>query len=484
VVAGITLAPTTYNPYTIEGDSPSTYSIVDSVLPSVFLRTGAHRYLPNTDLLSAEPTMSHDSHGRQVVTYPLSAKANWSDGTSIGVADFSYLVSQAKKLKALFAVAGYDRVASVAKGSDDRHVVVTFSHPYTDWRELFNPLLPSHYLGSAGWDHGLDGKIPVSAGPFRLSSSSSATVVLARDTRYFGTKPRLDGIRFRVIPDSAAAIAAVNSGQLDVFAQDPQSMPMSTASNTKVVDGGYYAQLDFNAKQKALKNQKVRQAIALALDRGAIARAASTDPRRLNKVAGNRLFASGWHGGTNNGATLRHDPARAKQLLKAAGYGPGKRLSLRLATVDSNPQRVRAATVISTQLAAIGISVTVQKQPLNLFYTTTLGHHQFDLALYEWDYSAPATQAPLQFGCSGENNYARYCNTQLDKQLSKAAGTTDTDKSNALLNAVDRQLWTDMPTAPLYQTTALLAVSPTLHGVTYNATEFTAFWNTASWHKG
>lgn len=470
-----------FNPYSVNGDYGATSDIVWSVLPYLYTLTASNNYLPNRDLLAGEPTVSK-SKGHQVVTYSLSPDAKWSDGTPIGVDDFKFLVQEAKQQKDKFAVPGYTAISSVTKGSDDHHVVVTFAKPNGDWRSFFNPLLPAHYLRKAGWESGFRGRIPVSAGPFRLSSVTATQATLVKDRNYFGKKAHLDKIIFRAMPNPAAAAAATAAGALDASYADP--VTGTVPSSATAVDGGYFTQLTFNVRTKPLNNLKVRQAIAYALDRQRIAQVGSPAPSTPSKVAANNLFAAGSHGGTKNDAAYRtQNLARAKQLMRSAGYGRGKTLTLRMLTTDYDNRRVAAGQLIMTELRDIGIRVVLTKQPADALFNTLLPRGQFDLALYGWTYQSTAGGAADLLGCHGTQNFGKYCNANFDRLVAQSLAEPGLAKHNELLNKADHQLWKDLPQIPLYQSKALVAVSPKMHGVTYDPGEFTIYWDTADWTK-
>jgi peptide/nickel transport system substrate-binding protein len=471
-----------FNPYSPSGDYGATYDIMPSVLPSVFTLTGANRYLPNTDLLTTDPSVTMNN-GHMVVTYSLTPDAKWSDGTPIGVDDFKYLVQQAKQQKSKYAGPDYSSVSSVAKGSDDHHVEVTFGKADGDWRSLFSPLLPAHYAQQAGWESGFRNRIPVTAGPFRFSgSATSAVATLVKDPNYFGTKAHLDKIVFRSIPDPTAAAAATAAGELDAYYADPESSAIP--STATAVDGGYYTQLTFNVGKKPLNNVKVRQAIAFALGRDRIALIASPSTTAPSRPAGNNIFASGSHGGTqNDGAYPRQNPVQAQQLLRSAGYSTSKPLSLRLLTTNSDPARVQAGRLITAELSTIGIHLTLVEVPSNELFSTLLPKHQFDMALFSWAYSSTSAGAADILGCHGADNFSGYCNSNFDRLVGQSLAQPDLDQHNTLLNKADHQLWLDLPEIPLYQSKALVLVSPKLHGVAYNLSEYTLYRDTASWTK-
>jgi glutathione transport system substrate-binding protein len=470
-----------FNPYSVNGDYGATYDIMYSVLPTTFTVTGANRYLRNTDLLTTDPTVTQ-TNGHMVVTYSLSPDAKWSDGTPIGVEDFKYLVQQAKAKKGAFAGPDYTSISSVSKGSDDHHVVVTFSKTDGDWRSLFSPLLPAHYFQTAGWDTGFQNKMPVTAGPFRFGGVNTTEATLVRDPNYFGTKAHLDKIVFRVVPDPNAAAAGIAAGNLDAYYLDPVSS--NIPSYATAVDGGYFTQLTFNLHKKPLDNLKVRQAIAFALGRDRIALVASPSTATPNRTAGNNIFAAGSHGATQNDAAYpRQNPMQALQLLRTAGYSTSKPLSLRLITTETDSRRVMVAQLIQAELSTAGIRVTIVKEPSSQMFDQDLPHGQFDLALFGWSYSSTADGTAEVFGCHGSENYSGYCNSNFDSLVAQSLAQPDLDKHNNLLNKADHQLWKDLPEVPLYQSKALISVSPKLHGVAYDLSEFTPYWDTAGWTK-
>ncbi|HEY4410087.1 MAG TPA: ABC transporter substrate-binding protein, partial [Acidimicrobiia bacterium] len=162
--------PPNLNYNEVDGTLADTANVVDATLPELFSFDGAavpslnRNYLESAELTSRDP--------KQVVTYRINPKASWSDGTPITEADFEaqwkansgtaqgYRISSAN---------GYEQVESVAKGGDDREVVVTFAQPYADWKGIFSPLYPASTNNDAtAYNEGWVGKMPVTAGPFRF----------------------------------------------------------------------------------------------------------------------------------------------------------------------------------------------------------------------------------------------------------------------------------------------------------------------------
>ncbi|MFF7677533.1 ABC transporter substrate-binding protein [Actinacidiphila glaucinigra] len=116
------------------------------------------------------------------------------------------------------STSGYEQIASVAQGSDARHVVVTYATPFSEWQTLFSPLYPAWQIDTPrNFDTSYKNRIPVTAGPFRISRMDPTTKVVSevRDPHWWGSEPVLDGINFRTL-DAASTPGAFASGEIDV----------------------------------------------------------------------------------------------------------------------------------------------------------------------------------------------------------------------------------------------------------------------------
>src|SRR5581483_9449829 len=123
---------------------------------------------------------------KQVVTYKINPRATWSDGTPVTEADFEAqwkADSGANPAYRISSANGYEQIESVARGADDREVVVTFKQPYADWKGLFSPLYPASTNNDpAVFNDGWVGKIPGATGPSSTGSSSGRSRATPRST--------------------------------------------------------------------------------------------------------------------------------------------------------------------------------------------------------------------------------------------------------------------------------------------------------------
>ncbi|HKY76996.1 MAG TPA: ABC transporter substrate-binding protein, partial [Acidimicrobiia bacterium] len=176
--------PPNFNAGELDGTSADVANIVGALLPSMFTFDSEARPNPNRDFVdSAELTAKEP---RQVVTYRINRKGTWDDGRPITTADFEAQWKAMSGTNPAYRIAsssGYDQIESVATGTDDREVVVTFRRPYADWKALFSPLYPASTNNDpATFNDGWRTKILTTAGPFRFESldQTAKSITLVR----------------------------------------------------------------------------------------------------------------------------------------------------------------------------------------------------------------------------------------------------------------------------------------------------------------
>jgi len=211
--------PDNYNQNHFLGSQVDTDKVTSALMPSLFIGTadGGLRPDPNY-LVSAALT----STAPQVITYTLNPRATWSDGIPITWRDFEAQWKTRNGSNPAFQVAsktGYQDIASVTRGSDDKQVVVTFARPFAEWPSLFSLLYPaSTNADPAVFNTGWVNRIPTTAGPFALESidKTAKTVTLRRDPKWWGPPAKLDRIIFRAYERSAQADALANN-EIDFY---------------------------------------------------------------------------------------------------------------------------------------------------------------------------------------------------------------------------------------------------------------------------
>ena len=251
-------------------------TMTSQTVPRVFDSRDGHYYVPSP-LLAGAPTLSVGPP--QTVTYHLNRKAKWSDGQPITSSDFRFTWQSVIHEKDVIDPTGYDQINNI-DDSDPATAVVTFTSPYADWRDLFGPLygvLPQHLLANRDRHTAMKDGYGWSGGPWLIQSwTKGQSVVLVPNRHYWGERPKLDRVVFRFITDNSAEEQAYRTGQVQVIAPIGRSSraDLRTLPNTNfsITPGNNFEVLMFNTAQPPLDDKAVRQALAYATDRSAIAK--------------------------------------------------------------------------------------------------------------------------------------------------------------------------------------------------------------------
>jgi peptide/nickel transport system substrate-binding protein len=522
--------PENFVPVISAGASLSTNQLLVQVLPAPFRLKPDMTVVADDELLTSEPT-SNLVAGRQIVTFRLNRQARWSDGRQIDAGDFAFswrIQRSADPARggcpALLSTVGYDQIASVTGADSGRTVVVTFSRPFADWKALFAPVFPAHLMDSGdpvtncvtlkrGWP-AADG-VPVSGGPWKIDRADvnpgKKAVSLTPNRTYWGHQPKIDRLIWQSFgsdgsaPDAGTVINALRAGEVDVADPPPQYdlverlRALAPALVTQVTPGLTFDHLDFNVTNFHLGQKAVRQAIATALDRPTVVRSTvgQIDPgaRMLN----NRMYMTSQpeYMATNDGKYEHADVAAARRLLEGARYTmgadgvyvkDGRRLSLELMTTPGVPVRAAATQVIAAELRRAGFEITLfpNRRIFGDKHTaTSLESGDFEMALYSWVGSPFITGNQNVYasprGDSISQNYTRGADARVDELFGRLAIETDPAQSAAIANRIDRLLWDDLFTIPLFQRPVLEVHSRDLLNVSLNPANVGLGWNANDW---
>jgi peptide/nickel transport system substrate-binding protein len=463
--------PVNFNVWQIDGNTTDTGFVINALMPSTYVSDAQgnvgvdHDFFTDIRLTGANP---------QTVEYAINPAAVWSDGSPITWRD---LASQAQALSGrdprylIASSSGYDRIASVTRGVDDRHAIVTFARPYGSWLDLFSPLYPESVTATPdAFNTGDRDSLPVSAGPFAVRSvdrvQSRLTVV--RNPRWWGARPKLDAITFSVL-DRSAWVPGVQNNEIDAT-----DYPIRTLSQVKQANNApnvalrrapdaTTTNLTFNGAPGSLfADQRLRLAISKAVDRQGIARALLFGLTDHPVTLDNHIYLPGQPGYVDNSALIPYDPDEAARELDALGWRrhgdfrekDGKRLIIRFATNQSQTA-VETAQIVQQNLAAVGARLDIQTYPDTGFYSRAIIPGNFDLCGIAWSYTPFPLQALDQIyaydPANPQSNFGRIGTPRINALIQQASSEMDPGTARAVANEIDRELFAEGFSIPLFQ---------------------------------
>lgn len=481
--------PVNFNGNELDGTNADTASVLGALMPAMFNFDASAQPSPNPDYLTSAVLTSKTP--TEVVTYEINPKAMWYDGTPITEADFEAQWKALRGTDQRFNIAsssGYEKIASVAKGSSDREVIVTFSTPYVDWQGLFSFLYPAATnLDPNVFNTGWKLQPLTTAGPFKLQSvdQTAQTITLARNEKWWGRPAKLDHIIFRVInPD--AQIDSLANGEIDFMDIGPDVNKLKRASTTAGITlhrsgGPNFRHVTFNGASPILSDVNVRRAVAMSINRTTIAKAL-LGPLGVPAVAlGNHIFMENQKGyKDNSGSVGSYTPTQAASLLDAAGWKlsgaqrskGGKPLELRIVIPSQVATSEQESELMQSMLGAVGIKLDIQSVPTAEFFDKYITPGDFDLTVFSWlggDFpisSAKSIYAKPKPAPGGgldiQQNYARVGSDQIDSLFDQATSEFDPTKAIALGNQIDTLIWQEVHSLTLYQRPDIIAAKSTL----------------------
>ncbi len=402
----------------------------------------------------------------------LNPRAVWQDGDPITADDmvaFWKAQNGSEEKFDVLSTQGYDEIDRVKRGDDEFSYTVTFDDPTADWPRYVYPALPANISSKAArFNKGFTDRAIPSNGPYQVASIDRATgqVVQQRNPRWWGAKPRLRRITWQAATPQLQ-LKALRAGDLD--AVDVPSALVTNARDAARADddlvlersaGAEWTQLTMNGAAGPLKDVRVRRAIALALDRKAIAATMTTPIGSPPVVQGSFVLLPGQRGYVDQSDLIAPDPAEAARLLDKAGWqADGESVRTRKGTsltldmpvpAQSGSNRARAK-LIATQLAAVGIEVDVQPVPDEDFFDTKIIPLDFDLATFTHQGGAfPVVDAKSQFyPIDSGQNFTGMEDDDLARDWDKAIAALEDTERFRIIKVLDRRLFRDVPLVPL-----------------------------------
>ncbi len=433
------------------------------------------------------------------LTFKLRQGVKWHDGKPFTSADvkctWDLLTGRAaERLRLNPRKSWWNNVAEIATDSPTEATFV-LKRPQPAILALiasgYTPVYPCHVPPRDMRQH------PIGTGPFKfVEFKPNESIRLARNPDYWKPgRPYLDAIQYTIIPNRSTAILAFIAGKFDltfpyevtaplmkdVKSQAPQAVCDLVPSNAST-------NLLVNREAPPFDNPDLRRALALALDRksfidilaegqGDIGGAMLPPPAGVWGMPPEVLATIPGYG-----PDVAKNRAEAREIMARLGYGPDKRLAIKVAARNIAGYRDPAIILID-QLKAIGIDGELDPiETANWFPKLARKDYQIGLNNTGSGVDDPDQQFFENYGCGSERNYTGYCNPELEKRFVEQSETADRDKRRRLVWDIDKQLQEDGARPIIYHTRAATCMQPQLKGLTimvnsqYNGWRFEDLW--------
>ncbi|MFC5826423.1 ABC transporter substrate-binding protein [Nonomuraea insulae] len=343
---------------------------------------------------------------------------------------------------------------------------------------------------------------PVGSGPFVFGTWTKGQSITYRKNPGYAWGPSgrdgpayLDGLEIRFLPEDATRYNALLAEEVDVIDNTPPASVEDVKANpdlafTSVDRPGHPFSVWLNTGRAPFGDQKVRQAITLAVDRQAIIDSVSFGQW---KVATGFLTPSTPDHAQGGG--IAHDPAKAATLLDEAGWTAkdkdgirvkdGKRLTAVALDTGVNPQNTQILVQAQAAAAKAGIEIKIENVTATVSADRT-AKGDFDLSVGIWTTN---TADVLWIQYSSKNittderrgqNSTRLSDDRLDKLFEQARATTDAAERAAIYGRAQARLIDLAPAIPLYDRPSLVSAKTSVHGLTwdhaYGAVTFHDTW--------
>ncbi|BCP53995.1 peptide ABC transporter substrate-binding protein [Kaistia sp. 32K] len=321
------------------------------------------------------------------------------------------------------------------EAKDDATVVFTLSQRNAFFidqlAEGASPGLPTIASPTSIKTYGNDdvGNHPAGTGPFKVTEQVKGEyITLDKNPDYWNKPyPYLDQLIFRQIPDSTTRVNALRAGEVDlIISVPPDDVEPLKGEGYTVAMGPlpHIWYVDFNAKTGPFANQKVRQAVSMAIDKEGMARELL---RGTAKPSFSMVSSSSPAYDPNWKEPYPYDPVKAKALLAEAGYPDGFKTVYEESTSGSGQiMPVQMAEWIQRDLRKIGVDVTLQTYEWNTYLGRWLKGLEDNVGMNQQSWGSNSDfwlQVPLQsksWGNSGHVNDA-----EVDTMLTGMIGATD-----------------------------------------------------------
>lgn len=441
--------------------------------------------LARDEHLSVKPSLAErwETPDPKTYVFHLHQHVMFSDGRPLTARDVKWSYDSLIQGKIRSAKGATYKSVDNIEARDDSTVVFHLKEPWAAL--LWNLAAPG--MGIVPYGSGAEvSQHPIGSGPFRfVGAEQDKEVVIERNDNYWGEKAKVMRVRFAVVPDTTTRALELRKGSadLEINALSPdmevalQREPRLNIIRHAGTRLGYMA---FNLRDPILKDVRIRQAMAYAIDRRPLIHYLMRDSA---SPAASVLPPESW-AYDSDVRQYPYDPEKARQLLESAGYPAvnGVRFHLTMKTSTEESSRAMAA-VFQQQLRDVGIALDIRSFEYATFFSDVT-HGEFQVYSLRW---LGANEDPDIFEYAFDSariipkgaNRQYYSNPRVDALIAKASTEPDQNARKQHYAEIQRMLAEDLPYINLWYFDNVMVHSKRVHGLQLNPSGNYDFLRTA-----
>lgn len=455
----------------------SSHEIADLIYVSLI------KYNKNLEIVEEAAESYEILEGGRLLRFTIRPGILWEDGEELTAEDVAFTYRLYVDPETPTAYAENYKLVKEFKVTGKYSFEVRYEKPFaralTSWMV---DILPEHILEGENLLETAYSRKPVGAGPYRLEEwKEGSRLVLAASETYFDGRPYFDRVIYRVIPDQATMFLELKARNLDFMGLSPQQYKFQTTGPDWERDFAKYQYLSFgytylgyNLNNPKFADVRVRRAFAHAIDKQSLVKGVLLG---LGEPVIGPYKPGTWVYNTDI-EDYAHDPERAKALLAEAGWTDtdgdglldkdGRPFAFTIMTNQGNESRIKAATIIQANLAAVGVQVKIRTVEWSAFIKEFIDKGKFEALVMGWNiiidpdiYNVWHSSKAVPGGL----NFVGYKNPELDELLDQGRHTVGQEARKPIYDKVQRILHEDQPYTFLYCPLSLPIVSARVKGI-------------------
>lgn len=430
--------------------------------------SGLVKVTPNFDY-APDVASKWETPDDKTIVFHLNPAAKFQNGQPVLAKDVKWTYDSLMDPKFTTSKRSGYAVVDHIEAPDDHTVIFKLKEPNAGFFDnLTLGILPT------GADTNTYKSKPIGAGPYKVVDfRPDEKVELEAFDGWHGGAPKIKHVTIRIIPDLTTAVLEMRRGTVNM---EVNIIPFENVAefeknpDFKVVKspGSVYQYLAFNLHDPILGKKEVRQAIAHAIDRDKIIR----DLQRGYAQPTESMLAAGHWARPDNLPSFGFDPAKAKQMLDAAGYpdpdgdGPKSRFKLAFKTSTDAEANLRAQS-IQQMLKQVGIDMEIQSNEMSTFLAD-IGKGNFQMySLSRNGIADPDFYYVIFYSKNmppdGQNR-GFYANPKVDQLILEGRSTFDRAKRKPAYEEVQRIVADELPYISLYMQTNVAIMRKNIDG--------------------